>query len=46
MALLTITLRKLAKFVLPIFMTLDITDLESLASKVEFVYEETQPLAH
>lgn len=45
MALLTITLNLLAKFVLPIFMTPCIADLEILASKEECVYQETLQLA-
>lgn len=46
MALLTITLNMLAKFVPPIFMTPCIADLEILASQEERAYQETLQLAH
>lgn len=46
MTLLTITLNMSAKFVLPIFMTLGIADLETSTSKQKHIYQETQQLAH
>lgn len=44
--LLTITLNMSAKFVLPIFMTLGIADLETSTSKQKCIYQEAQQLVH